>query len=141
MRQGLIAVLLCGLRTHSLFAFLPISRIKHIAIQTSADVFESHNVDEATELGVLRLHSEGAHPQGLTQAQRETFDSKGYLVLPDVLTVDQATALLNESRDIMKRIAEGGKGIIRHDVSDPGAEGPSPIGRVLATFEPGKYSG
>lgn len=37
----------------------------------------------------------------------------------------------------MKRISEGGEGIIRHNISGSGENAPSPIGRILATFEPG----
>lgn len=75
--------------------------------------------------------------QILSQAQCESYNKNGYLILPDALTVDQATELLGDARDVMKRISEGGEGIIRHDISGSGAKKLSPIGRVLATFEPG----
>lgn len=39
----------------------------------------------------------------------------------------------------MKRISKGGDGITRHNVPTSGGKRPSPIGRVLATFETGQY--
>lgn len=66
------------------------------------------------------------------------YNRNGYLVLPDALTAAEAAGLLEEVRHVMKRISEGGKGITRHDVSGSGVKGLSPVGRVLATFEPGQ---
>ncbi|KAI4173151.1 MAG: hypothetical protein LQ343_003078 [Gyalolechia ehrenbergii] len=61
----------------------------------------------------------------------------GYLVIPDAISSDNANGLLNEAHNLMKRVSEGGEGIIRHDISGDGENVPSPIGRILATFEPG----
>ncbi|MCJ1267763.1 hypothetical protein MMC22_007649 [Lobaria immixta] len=72
--------------------------------------------------------------QGLTKVQRHSFNTNGYLVLSNILAGDEATALLEEARDVMRAISTGGEGVIRHVLSDT-MERPSPIGRVLATFE------
>ncbi|KAL8874391.1 MAG: hypothetical protein Q9198_006895 [Flavoplaca austrocitrina] len=36
----------------------------------------------------------------------------------------------------MKRVSEGGEGITRHEIIGDGANAPSPVGRIIATFEP-----
>lgn len=60
-------------------------------------------------------------------------------MIPNAITADQAAKLVAEARDVMDRVSKGGEGIIRHHVSDnDGKMIPSPIGRVLATFESGK---
>ena len=79
------------------------------------------------------------HPRGLTRAQCESYNKDGYLVLPDAFPADQPTELLEEAYDVMKRVTQGGEGVTRHDLSGSVVEErPSPIGRVLATFEPGQ---
>lgn len=60
------------------------------------------------------------------------------LIIPHVLTAEETTSLLNDARNVMKRISKGGKGITRHDVYANGGRRLSPIGRVLATFETGQ---
>ena len=89
--------------------------------------------------GTLRLRADSPPPQGLTQAQCESYNKEGYLILPDAIPASQLTELLEETYDTLKRITQGGKGIARHDASGGGVEKtPSPIGRLLATFEPGQ---
>lgn len=84
----------------------------------------------------LYLHGKSADPQNLTQGQRKFFNRNGYLILPHVFTAVEATSLLKDACDVMKRISKGGDGITRHDVSASGGMRPSPIG--LATFESGQ---
>lgn len=84
------------------------------------------------------MRGKSADPQELTQEQRDFYNRNGYLIIPHVLTAEEATSLLNDARDAMKRISKGGNGITRHDVSANGGRRPSPIGRVLATFETGQ---
>ncbi|KAL8794976.1 MAG: hypothetical protein Q9195_002558 [Heterodermia aff. obscurata] len=90
-----------------------------------------------TESGALHLRGEDANPRILTHAQCESYDKNGYLVLPDVMSVEEASRLLDKSHRVMKQISSGGEGVKRHDMSTVGAKRPSPVGRILATFEPG----
>lgn len=87
-------------------------------------------------LGVLHLRGDFLNLE-LTPAQCTAYKTDGYLVIPDAITSDEADKLLNEAHHLMKRVSEGGEGIIRHTVSAKGEDVPSPIGRILATFEPG----
>lgn len=73
-------------------------------------------------------------PKPLTQAQCDKFSKDGYIVLPDALSMNTTGQLLKEARDLMDMIYEGGGNIIRHE----SGQEPSPVGRMLATFEPGK---
>ncbi|KAL8950200.1 MAG: hypothetical protein Q9222_003747 [Ikaeria aurantiellina] len=93
-------------------------------------------VDGSNDFSVLRLRGE-IRSQVLSEAQCKSYATDGYLVIPDAITNDEATKLLNVAHTVMKRVSEGGEGITRHEISGDGAETPSPIGRVLATFEPG----
>ncbi|KAL8980337.1 MAG: hypothetical protein Q9177_005911, partial [Variospora cf. flavescens] len=86
-------------------------------------------------LGVLHLRGDCLNLE-LTPAQCTAYKTDGYLVIPDAITSDEADKLLNEAHHLMKRVSEGGEGIIRHTVSAKGEDVPSPIGRILATFEP-----
>lgn len=91
-----------------------------------------------TDRGTIRLRGDD-RPRGfLTEAQRESYHKDGYIVLPGAITESQATNLLEEAQNVIKRISTGGEGITRHDMSNSGTKRPSPIGRVLATFEPGQ---
>lgn len=97
-----------------------------------------NQVAQASNAGTIRLRAENIDTTVLTRAQREFYNENGYLVLPDALTAKQAVESLEEARSVMKRISEGGEGIKRYDASSGGGEMPSPIGRVLATFETGQ---
>ena len=94
--------------------------------------------NDLSKLGTIRLRGEEQSRGLLTQAQCESYKSDGYLVLPGAFADSQGTALLEEARTVIERIATGGEGITRHDVSSPGTKRPSPINRVIATFETGK---
>lgn len=87
---------------------------------------------------MIRLRGEGGRLQSLTPEHFESYQKNGYLVLPDALTDSQADNLLDEACNLIKRVSEGGKGITRHDIPS-GAKRMSPVGRILATFEPGQY--
>ncbi|SLM37744.1 Phytanoyl-CoA dioxygenase [Lasallia pustulata] len=89
------------------------------------------------ELGVVRLRGVIPPSTVLTQAQRESYHKDGYLVLPDTLSTNQVGEVLKEAQNLMKRIHQGGEGITRHDISRNGGNVPSPVGRILATFETG----
>ena len=54
------------------------------------------------------------------------------------MSAEEASRLLDKSHQVMKRISGGGEGVKRHDMSTVGAKRPSPVGRILATFEPGR---
>ena len=88
------------------------------------------------------MRGDSPRPQlsALTQTQRESYHENGFLVIPNALTTAQADELLNEAHTLMKRVSEGTEGIVQHDISTPGAKTPSPVGRVIATFEPGQNS-
>ncbi|KAL9640755.1 MAG: hypothetical protein Q9164_000070 [Protoblastenia rupestris] len=89
-------------------------------------------------LGLLS-NNQNANNGGLVNAGtvviHKDIAENGYLILLEVLTAAEAAELLREAYGAMKRISEGGEGIKRHDVSG-GMKRPSPIGRILATFEP-----
>ncbi|KAL9118185.1 MAG: hypothetical protein Q9187_005274 [Circinaria calcarea] len=87
----------------------------------------------------LRLRAESPLSQvsGLTQTQCRSYYENGYLVVPNALTISQAEDLLNQAHALKKHVSEGGEGIIRHNVSSQRSKTPSPVGRILATFEPG----
>ena len=86
----------------------------------------------------LRLQAtQSSSFQGLTEAQTGSYKDHGYLILPNILRDEEATMLMMEAHGVMKIIAKGGQGIIQHDPSEK-SERPSPIGRVLATFEKGQ---
>ena len=87
---------------------------------------------------MIRLRGENERLQSLSPEHLESYQKNGYLVLPDVLTDSQADELLDEARNLMKRVFEGGKGITRHDIPS-GGKRLLPIGRILATFEPRQY--
>lgn len=87
---------------------------------------------------MIRLRGEGEGLKSSSPEHFESYQKNGYLVLPDALTDSQADNLLDEARNLMKRVLEGGKGITRHDIPS-GAKRLSPVGRILATFEPGQY--
>ena len=93
---------------------------------------------QAYNAGTIRLCAETTVPTVLTQAQREFYNENGYLVLPNALTAKLAAESLEEVCGVMKCISEGGEGVIRHDASSGEGEIPSPIGRVLVTFETGQ---
>ncbi|KAI4229277.1 MAG: hypothetical protein L6R36_001025 [Xanthoria steineri] len=108
---------------------------KHV---TEVDQLNSRGVHNVTDGGTLRLRGEDLPRGVLTRAQRESYNKDGYIILPGAFDDSQGTTLLEEVRNVIKRISTGGEGITRHDMS--GSDGPkkrpSPIGRVLATFEP-----
>jgi ectoine hydroxylase-related dioxygenase (phytanoyl-CoA dioxygenase family) len=56
----------------------------------------------------------------LTEAERQTFDTRGYLVLPDALTADQTTALLSATDRVEQAVRErDGLGpYARHSIRD-----------------------
>lgn len=87
---------------------------------------------------MIRLRGEDECLKSLSLEHLESYQKNGYLVLPDVLTDSQADKLLDEARNLLKRVFEGGKGITRHDIPS-GGKRLSPLGRILATFEPGQY--
>ncbi|KAL8673983.1 MAG: hypothetical protein Q9168_001626 [Polycauliona sp. 1 TL-2023] len=98
---------------------------------------QKRGADNVTDGGRLRLRGEDLPRGVLTQAQRESYHKDGYIVLPHAFDESQGAAVLEEARNVIKRISTGGAGITRHDMSgNSGAKRPSPIGRVLATFEP-----
>ena len=76
--------------------------------------------------------------EGLTQNQIEQYNKNGYLVFPDAIPANEAAELLEGVRNVMKVVSEGGKGIVRHDFSSGEGKVLSPVGRVIATFEPGQ---
>ena len=84
------------------------------------------------------MRGESPFPSVLTQAQCESYLKDGYLVLPGAISANQASNLVNEAQELIKRIYEGGEGITKHDISGTGAEIPSAVGRILATFELGQ---
>lgn len=93
--------------------------------------------DPSSKAGIIRLLATQEQPlQGLTAAQCDSYNKNGYLVLPDVLTHNEAIDYLKEVHSVMRNIATGGEGIILHDMSSK-TNNASPIGRVLATFEGG----
>lgn len=109
-----------------------------IAIFICAKLFELDETNRSLNAGVTLLHAvHKPQLQGLTKEQRDFFNTNGYLALSNVLASSEATTLLEEARHVMRAIATGGEGIIRHVLSDT-LERPSPIGRVLATFETGQ---
>lgn len=75
--------------------------------------------------------------EGLTKTQRNSFNRDGYMVVPEALSSVNIIALLKEAYNVMDDIAMGAYGTIQHLVSAE-APGPSPNGRVLATFEAGQ---
>lgn len=87
---------------------------------------------------MIRLRGEDEGLKSLSSEHFESYQKNGYLVIPDALTDSQADKLLDEARNLMKRVFEGGKGITRHDIPS-GGKRLSPIGRIVATFEPGQY--
>ncbi|KAL8906254.1 MAG: hypothetical protein Q9171_006341 [Xanthocarpia ochracea] len=99
---------------------------------------ESRAAHGVSNGGFIRLLGDDSPRGVLTQAQRASYDKNGYIILPDAVPDSQGTELLEEARNVMQRIFTGGEGIIRHDVSSGSGvkQRPSPIGRVLATFEP-----
>ena len=84
------------------------------------------------------MRGEDANHRILTQAQCESYEKNGYLILPDVMSAEEAREFLDKSHQVMKRISQGGEGVKRHDMSTVSAKRPSPVGRILATFEPGR---
>ncbi|KAL8707957.1 MAG: hypothetical protein Q9220_007100 [cf. Caloplaca sp. 1 TL-2023] len=107
-----------------------------VMVQEQTTEVKQSTTDVVNDLGVLRLRGE-SRAQGLSEAQCKSYATDGYLIIPDAITTDEATNLLNLAHNIMDRVSKGGEGIIRHDVSGDEANTLSPIGRVLATFEPG----
>ncbi|MCJ1248639.1 hypothetical protein MMC30_005857 [Trapelia coarctata] len=97
--------------------------------------------EQPLKAGVLYLRAESPAPKALTQAQCDFYTKNGYLVLPNAISADEATKLLQEAHNVMDRISRGGEDITRHDTSN-GDELPTPHGRILATFEsaPSLYS-
>ena len=85
---------------------------------------------------MIRLRGEGERLKSLSSEHFGSYKKNGYVVIPDALTGSQADKLLDEACNLMKRVFEGGKGIKRHDIPN-GAKRLSPVGRILATFEPG----
>ncbi|KAL8770613.1 MAG: hypothetical protein Q9209_003681 [Squamulea sp. 1 TL-2023] len=105
-------------------------------IPTTANPLDPGGVHNMTDGGTIRLRGDD-QPRGLLmEAQRESYNKDGYIILPGAITDSQAADLLEEAQNVIKRISTGGEGITRHDMSISGAKRPSPIGRVLATFEP-----
>ncbi|KAL8648842.1 MAG: hypothetical protein Q9210_004757 [Variospora velana] len=100
-----------------------------------ADRFAAGIANASNGLGVLRLRGDYQNPE-LMPAQCTAYKTDGYLVIPEAITSDEVDKLLSEAHHLMKRVSEGGEGIIRHNVSTKGGDVPSPIGRILATFEP-----
>ncbi|KAI4182336.1 MAG: hypothetical protein L6R41_006050, partial [Letrouitia leprolyta] len=103
--------------------------------QTSEVGISKNENNSSNDLGVLRLRGENL-PRSLTQAQCQSYHKEGYLILPDAITSSEADNLLSTAHSIMKRVSEGGEGIIRHEITGNGANTPSPVGRIIATFEP-----
>ena len=89
----------------------------------------------APSTNIIRLRGEDPSRKGLTPAQCRFYKDNGYLVLPDTLTPEEAATLLDEAHDTMKHIAAGGDGVIMHNTSGREDKLPSPVGRILATFE------
>ncbi|KAI4281010.1 MAG: hypothetical protein L6R38_004004 [Xanthoria sp. 2 TBL-2021] len=113
-----------------------------MTLKTTANHCNPGGVHNVTDGGTLHLRGEDLLRGILTQAQRESYNKDGYIILPGAFDDSQGTNLLEEARNVIKRISTGGEGITRHDMSGSGGakKRPSPIGRVLATFEPDKSS-
>ncbi|KAL8778641.1 MAG: hypothetical protein Q9213_007331 [Squamulea squamosa] len=107
-----------------------------ITFPTTANPLDPGGVHNMTDGGTIRLRGNDQLRGFLMEAQRESYSKDGYIVLPGAITDSQAADLLEEAQNVIKRISTGGEGITRHDMSKSGAKRPSPIGRVLATFEP-----
>ena len=109
-----------------------------IAIVVVAKFFVLGEANHSLNAVVAQLRAaQKPHLQGLTKAQCGFYNTNGYLVLPDALAANEAAMLLEEARHVMEGIATGGDGIIQHVLSGT-TKKPSPIGRVLATFETGQ---
>ncbi|KAL8965908.1 MAG: hypothetical protein Q9183_003623 [Haloplaca sp. 2 TL-2023] len=117
---------------------------KNAAIPGSVGVFahttEIDHVHDMTKtsdgFGTLHLRGESL-PRPLTREQCDYYKTNGYLIIPNATTTEEATKLGNTAHDVMMRVFEGGEGIIRHDISENDGNALSPIGRIIATFEPG----
>lgn len=83
----------------------------------------------------LRLRAETEVPKPLTQAQCDKFSQDGYIVLPNTLSINTTDQLLKEALDVMDTIYKDGMNVIRHE----SGQVPSPVGRMLATFEGSFY--
>ncbi|KAL9640692.1 MAG: hypothetical protein Q9204_000603 [Flavoplaca sp. TL-2023a] len=103
----------------------------------TTEVYDTHGkVNASNDFGILRLQGENL-PRPLTQEQCNSYKTNGYLVVSNAITSEEATNVLDTTHNVMKRVSEGGEGIIRHEIMGDDANAPSPIGRILATFEPG----
>lgn len=114
------------------------AQINPVAKVTFTHKSGSDTTDPSSEAGVLHLRGKSADPHEFTQEHRDFYNTNGYVILPEILTADEASSLLNDARDVMARISKGSDGIMTHDISTSGGKPPSPIGRVLATFETGQ---
>ncbi|KAI4235479.1 MAG: hypothetical protein LQ349_003147 [Xanthoria aureola] len=103
----------------------------------TTEVYNAHGkVNAPNDFGIL--HLQGEHlPRPLTQEQCNSYKKNGYLVISNASTSQEATNLLDTTYNVMKRVSEGGEGITRHEIIGDGANAPSPVGRIIATFEPG----
>ncbi|KAL8994345.1 MAG: hypothetical protein Q9169_005652 [Polycauliona sp. 2 TL-2023] len=116
-----------GAVPHTFGAYQHVTEVEHLP-------GGAHHV---TDGGTLHLIGEDLPRGVLTQAQSESYKKDGYIILPGAFDDSQGTDLLEEARNVIQRISTGGEGITRHDMSgNSGAKRLSPIGRVLATFEP-----
>lgn len=114
------------------------AQINPVAIFTFTYKLRSDTTDQSSEAGVLHLRGKSADPHEFTQEQRDFYNTNGYVILPDVLTAEEASSLLNDARDVMTRVSKGSDRIVNHDISISGGKPPLTIGRVITTFETGQ---
>ena len=110
---------------------------EHTPSSVPADDALLAGVRTSNDLGILRLRGESL-PRPLRQEQCKYYKTNGYLVIPNAISSEEANELLDTTQNVLQRVYEGGEGIIRHDISGDGANVPSPVGRIIATFEPGQ---
>ena len=115
----------------------------HVLSTTSSpDESKSLSPSDA-ELKSTRCRSVQAtqtHVPALTEAQIKVFKSDGYLLIPDALTASESGALLDEAQEVIRTVTKGEDGITEYDGSDESTiQQLSPVGSVLATFEPGEF--
>ncbi|KAL8734983.1 MAG: hypothetical protein Q9166_001108 [cf. Caloplaca sp. 2 TL-2023] len=88
----------------------------------------------------IRLRGLDRPAPALSKAQYTSYHKDGYLVIPDALTAEHTVELLDHARDMMRLVSAGGTGITRHSLLGGKAESVTPVGRIIATFEPGDKS-
>lgn len=77
------------------------AQINPIAIFIFTYKLRSDITDQSSEAGVLHLRSQSADPYEFMQEQRDFYNTNGYVILPDVLTAEEASSLLTSARDVM----------------------------------------